>query len=242
MTVTAQPVPILSDNYAWMLRDSSTGAVAIVDPADAKPIIAALEKAGGRLDLILLTHHHADHIAGVDEVRAHFDGAKVVGAGADAHRLPKLDEAVKEGDAVAFGGALARVIDTPGHTRGQINYFIPDGEILLSGDTLFSLGCGRLIEGTAAEMFASLRKLAALPSGTKVCCGHEYTESNARFALSVDPNNAALKARTEQAHQQRAAGQPTVPSTMASELDANPFLRAPDVATFADLRAKKDKF
>ena len=122
----------------------------------------------------------------MDEVRARFSGAKVVGAAADAHRLPKLDQAVKEGDTVAFGSASARVIDTPGHTRGQINYFFADGEILLSGDTLFSLGCGRLIEGTAAEMFASLRKLAALPGGTKVCCGHEYTESNARFALSVD--------------------------------------------------------
>ena len=198
MTITAEPVPILSDNYAWLLRDSATGAVAIVDPAEPKPVIAALEQAGGRLDLILLTHHHADHVAGTDEVRAHF-GAKVVGAAADAHRLPKLDVAVREGDTVPFGGTAARVIDTPGHTRGQINFFFPDGEILLSGDTLFSLGCGRLIEGNADEMFASLHKLALLPPGTKVCCGHEYTESNARFALSVDGGNAALVARTAQA-------------------------------------------
>ena len=240
MSITATPVPILSDNYAWLLRDSG-GATAIVDPADAPPIIAAIEAAGGRLDLILLTHHHADHVAGTDAVRARF-GAKVVGAAADAHRLPRLDRAVAEGDTIALGAATARVIDTPGHTRGQINFFFADGGVLLSGDTLFSLGCGRLIEGTAAEMFASLAKLKALPGDTLVCCGHEYTQSNARFALSVDAANPALRARVAEADAQRAAGRPTVPSTLAGELAANPFLRAPDVAGFAALRAAKDKF
>lgn len=241
MPVTAEPVPILSDNYAWLLRDSATGATAIVDPAEPKPIIAALEKAGGRLDLIILTHHHDDHIAGTDEVRARFK-CPVVGAAADAHRLPRLDQQVKEGDSIKLGNATARVIETPGHTRGQINFFFPDGGILLSGDTLFSLGCGRLIEGTAEEMFNSLKKLSALPGGTKVCCGHEYTESNARFALHVDGGNQALIKRAEQVKQQRAAGQPTVPSMMSDELAANPFLRAPDAASFAKLRAQKDTF
>lgn len=241
MTVTASPVPILKDNYAWLLRDSDTGATAIVDPADAEPIIEAIEKAGGRLDMILLTHHHADHIAGVDDVRARFN-CPVVGAAADQHRLPKLDEAVREGDTVQFGNAAARVIDTPGHTRGQINFFFPDGDILLSGDTLFSLGCGRLIEGSAEEMFASLKKLAALPADTQICCGHEYTESNARFALAVDPDNVALREFVGKVEQLRAAGQPSVPSVLGEELKANPFLRAPDAASFAQLRAKKDKF
>ncbi|MGE0420467.1 MAG: hydroxyacylglutathione hydrolase, partial [Acetobacteraceae bacterium] len=193
MTVTAQSVPILKDNYAWLLKDSGTGATAIVDPAEAGPIIAAIEAAGGRLDMILLTHHHGDHIADTDVIRAKYK-CPVVGAAADAHRLPKLDQAVKEGDTVTLGSAKARVIETPGHTRGQINFFFPDGPILLSGDTLFSLGCGRLIEGTAQEMFTSLAKLKALPGDTQVCCGHEYTESNARFALHVDPGNADLKA------------------------------------------------
>ena len=241
MTLSATPVPILTDNYAWLLRDSGTGATAIVDPADAAPVIEAIEKAGGRLDMILLTHHHADHTAGVDEVRARFH-CPVGGAVADQHRLPKLDDAVKDGDTVRLGDASARVIDTPGHTRGQINYFFPDGAVLLSGDTLFSLGCGRLIEGTAQEMFDSLRKLAALPDDTLVCCGHEYTESNARVALAVDPDNAALHEFVGKVEQLLAAGQPSVPSVLADELKANPFLTAPDVASFAALRAKKDKF
>ena len=241
MSVTATPVAILKDNYAWLLRDSGSGATAIVDPADPDPVITAIEAAGGRLDLILLTHHHADHVAGTDAVRARF-AAPVVGAAADAHRLPRLDRAVTEGDMVALGGAAARVIDTPGHTRGQINFYFADGGVLLSGDTLFSLGCGRLIEGTAAEMFASLQKLLALPDAALVCCGHEYTESNGRFALSVEPDNAALRARLAEVAAQRAAGKPSVPSSMGSERATNPFLRAPDAAGFAALRAAKDRF
>lgn len=241
MTVSVSAIPILTDNYAWLLTDSGSGAVAVVDPAEPEPVIAAIEKAGGRLDWILLTHHHADHVAGTDAVRERF-GAKVAGAAADAHRLPKLDLALKEGDEVAIGQARGQVIDTPGHTRGQINFFFPAGAVLISGDTLFSLGCGRLIEGTPEEMFASLRKLAALPGETLVCCGHEYTEANARFALSVDPDNAALKARAAEVGRLRGAGRPTVPSVMADEHAANPFLRARDAAMFADLRARKDRF
>ncbi len=241
MTVTASPVPILKDNYAWLLRDSGTGATAIVDPAEADPVIEALELAGGRLDLILLTHHHADHIAAADEVRQRF-GARIVGAAADQHRLPKLDDAVREGDTVRLGDALAQVIETPGHTRGQINFFFPDGAILLSGDTLFSLGCGRLIEGTPQEMFDSLAKLKVLPPETLVCCGHEYTESNARFSLAVDPDNKDLHTFVGKVEQLRAAGQPSVPSVLGDELKANPFLLASDVTSFAAVRAKKDKF
>jgi hydroxyacylglutathione hydrolase len=242
MSITAEPVPILQDNYAWLLRDSGSGAVAIVDPADPGPVIAAIEqKAGGRLDLILLTHHHADHVAGTDAVRARF-GCPVAGAAADAHRLPRLDIALNEGDMVTLGQAEGRVIDTPGHTRGQINIFFADGAVLLSGDTLFSLGCGRLLEGTAEEMFASLQKLAALPPETLVCCGHEYTESNARFALTAEPDNAALKARADEVKRLRAAGKPTVPTRLGDELAENPFLRAPDAAGFARMRAAKDRF
>jgi hydroxyacylglutathione hydrolase len=239
--VTAEPIPILSDNYAWLVRDSATGAVAVVDPAEPGPVAAAIDAAGGRLDLILLTHHHSDHIAGADEIRGRYN-ARVIGAAADAHRLPRLDHQVAEGDSFAFGNSAADVIDTPGHTRGHIAFYFGNGGVLLCGDTLFSLGCGRLIEGTPAEMFASLRKLAQLPADTLVCCGHEYTENNARFALSADPGNTALIAYAAKVKQWRVASRPTVPSRLADELAANPFLRAPDVATFADLRARKDKF
>ncbi|MDE2515507.1 MAG: hydroxyacylglutathione hydrolase [Rhodospirillales bacterium] len=240
MSMTATPIPILSDNYAWLLRGSD-GAVGIVDPADAAPVIAALEATGGRCDLILLTHHHADHVAGTDAVRARF-GCKVAGAAADRHRLPALDIALAEGDTVSLGQARAQVMETPGHTRGHISYFFADGAVLLPGDTLFSLGCGKLLEGTAAEMFASLGKFAALPDDTLVCCGHEYTESNARFALTEEPENQALIARAAEAAAQRRAGQPTLPARLGNERAANPFLRARDAATLGAIRARKDRF
>lgn len=239
--ITARAIPMFTDNYAWLLHDAATGTVAFVDPADPKAALAALDEHGGRLDLILLTHHHDDHIAGTDEVRAR-TGAQVVGAAKDAHRLPKLDRGLAEGDTVAIGGSAAQVLETPGHTVGHIAFYVPDGALLLCGDTMFSLGCGRLLEGSADQMLASLRKFAALPPDTLVCCGHEYTESNARFAEHADPDNSALRAYAAHVRRLRAGGQPTVPSRLSDELDANPFLRAPDVATLADLRARKDRF
>jgi hydroxyacylglutathione hydrolase len=241
MTLTVTPIKLFKDNYAWLLRDSATGATAVVDPADAGPVEAAIEAAGGRLDLILLTHHHADHVGGTDAVRARY-GASVVGAAADAHRLPKLDRAVREGDTVGLGNAVGSVIDTPGHTLGHIAFHFPDGPALFCGDTLFSLGCGRLIEGTAAQMFASLKKLAALPPDTLVYCGHEYTESNARFAVTAEPGNAALQARAAEVGRLRAAGRSTVPSLLAEELAANPFMRAATAERLGEIRAAKDRF
>jgi hydroxyacylglutathione hydrolase len=239
--IEAHAIPILSDNYAWLLRCSETGATAIVDPAEEAPIAAAIEAQGGRLDMILITHHHGDHIAAVDAIRARFP-AQVVGATADAYRLPKLDLSVAEGDSVTLGASTAAVIDTPGHTIGHIAFYFADGALLLCGDTLFSLGCGRLLEGNAADMFASLAKFAVLPGNTLVCCGHEYTQSNARFALHVDPGNAELAAFAKGVDEKRAAHLATMPSLLSDEMACNPFLRAPDVATLASLREQKNKF
>lgn len=241
MTVSVTAIPMLTDNYSWLLRDSESGRLGIVDPAEAAPAIAAIEAAGGRLDTIFLTHHHADHVGGAPELARKY-GAAVVGNAGDAHRLPKLDIAVREGDAVAFGAARAQVIETPGHTIGHIAYYFADSGLLFCGDTMFSLGCGRLFEGTAEDMYESLQKFAELPKETLVFAGHEYTQSNAKFALAVDPENAALQGRAREVDALRREGKATLPVTLGSEMASNTFLRALDAASLARLRSAKDNF
>jgi hydroxyacylglutathione hydrolase len=244
MSLRVEAVPCLQDNYLWFLKDGATGAVAICDPAEDGPAIAAVEElGGGRLDLILLTHHHGDHVNGVPGLKARYPGAKVVGAALDAHRLPPLDVVVKEGDFVPLGAARAEVLHLPGHTTGHIAFHFSADHVLLCGDVIFALGCGRPLEAGGMEaLWHSLKRVARLPANTRLCCGHEYTEANARFALHLDPENKALKAEAEAAGALRAAGRPTVPTTLAQELSANPFLRARDLAEFTARREEKNHF
>lgn len=248
-------VPCLQDNYAYLLHDPASKKTAVVDVPEVAPILKELVRREWLLSDILLTHHHADHIQGVEELRG-VTQARVWGAEADRQRLPRLDWSLWEGDMVQVGRVNGTVIDVPGHTRGDIAFHFPSSGLAFTGDSLMSGGCGRLFEGTPDEMFASLSKLAALPPETLICSGHEYTASNLRFAATVEPANPALQARIAACEAARAAGQPTVPVPLETELATNPYLRcalpavkaavgmpdATEAAVFAELRARKDRF
>jgi hydroxyacylglutathione hydrolase len=248
-------VPALTDNYLWLVREPESGAVAVVDPAEAAPIERALAERNWRLTHILNTHHHGDHVGGNLALKA-ATGCTIVGPRADRARIPGIDVEVGDGERYRFGAATAEVFDVPGHTRGHIAYWFAASDALFCGDTLFLMGCGRLFEGTPAQMWDSLGKLKRLPGSARIYCAHEYTQSNARFALSVDGGNAALVARARAVADARARGEPTVPGTLAEELATNPFLRAdrPElaaavglppgdpVAVFAAVRRAKDQF
>ncbi len=256
MATSVHQVLCLTDNYGVLVHDSTTGATAAIDAPEAGPILAALDDKGWRLTHLLITHHHADHTQGAPELKARFPGMTIAGPAKEAAQIGFLDTLVGEGDTVRVGSLEATVIETPGHTRGQVNYHFADESLAFTGDTLFSLGCGRAFEAPYAVLFSSLVKLAALPGGTQVYCGHEYTEANARFALTIEPDNPALKARVEEVRRLRAEKRPTLPTTIAAELAANPFLRAGEPAVraavgmagadaaevFAELRARKDRF
>ena len=246
----------LTDNYGVLLHDSSTGSTASIDAPEARPIFAALHEKGWTLTHLLITHHHADHVQGAPELKARFPSLKIIGPAMDAARIGFLDSIVSEGDEVQVGSLGARVIETPGHTIGHIAYHFEEDALAFCGDTLFSLGCGRAFETPYAVLWGSLLKLAALPSETEVYCGHEYTQANARFALTIEPDNPALKARADEVARLRAEKRPTLPTTIAAELAANPFLRAdkPSVQAgvgmagadaadvFAEIRSRKDRF
>ena len=248
-------VPCLRDNYAYLLHCTKTGATAALDPSEAEPVLAAAAAKGWTISHVLNTHHHWDHVGGNGGIKA-ATGARVIGPEPDRGRIPELDETVAEGRPFALGAAKAEIFFIPGHTRGHMAFWFKESQALFCGDTLFTLGCGRLFEGTPQQMWTSLLKLRGLPGETQVYCGHEYTQSNARFALAIDPDNAALKRRAAEVDAARAAGRPTVPASMAEEQATNPFLRAddpalaaalglsdaPPVEVFAETRRRKDNF
>jgi hydroxyacylglutathione hydrolase len=227
--ITVRQFPAREDNYGLLVHDDETGATAAIDAPEEEAIADALEETGWRLTDVFVTHHHGDHVAAVAALKARH-GARVVANAADAHRIPAVDLAMAPGAPLFLGRTPVEMIDTPGHTRGHVAYHLPrDGHVFV-GDTLFSLGCGRLFEGTPEEMWASLCRLAALPGDTRVWCGHEYTLANGRFALGVDPDNPVLKARVAEVRSLTDEGLPTLPTTIAAERAANPFLRAGEPA------------
>lgn len=233
--------PCLSDNYGFLIHSPDTGETAAIDTPEASKIIAACEAKGWTLTHIWNTHHHFDHVGGNIELQEKF-GLDIVGPGHDKKRIPGLTKGVSGGDQFSFGGHEVKVIDTPGHTTSHIVYYVPSASAAFVGDTIFALGCGRLFEGTPAQMHESLQSIAALPDETKLYCAHEYTLSNAAFAITVEPSNTQLLSYVERAKALRAKNIPTVPTTVEAEKRANPFVRAGNAQRLGEIRAAKDAF
>jgi hydroxyacylglutathione hydrolase len=259
--VDVVPVPQLSDNYAYLVIDPATKEAAVVDCAEARPVLDEVDRRGVHLTSVLATHHHFDHVGGNLDLLAANPALRVHGSADDAPRIPGITDRVRDGDGVQIGRLRGRVIYIPAHTSGHVAYHFPDERAVFTGDTLFAAGCGRLFEGDASQMMSSLGKLASLPADTRVYCGHEYTEKNLRFAASLEPGNAAVADKLRTVEGLRRQGKPTVPSTIAEERATNPFLRtdSPELAAsvrkrvpelppndptalFAAVRALKDRF
>jgi hydroxyacylglutathione hydrolase len=244
-----------SDNFGVLVHDTESGMNALIDAPEEAAILAAIERTGWRPTALFVTHHHHDHVEANLALKQRF-GLKITGPKAEATRIPGIDDVVEDGDVIKFGSEEIRVIATPGHTAGHVTYHFPRAKIAFAGDTLFAIGCGRLLECKPPVMYESLKKLATLPLETKIYCGHEYTQANARFALTVDPTNSALKERAAEVDRFRAEGKLTLPTTIMQELSTNPFLRwhdpvirrnlgmedASDEAVFAEIRKRKDVF
>ncbi len=249
-------IPAFQDNYIYLLQTPGSRDVGIVDAGDAGPAIAELERQGLTPTHIFNTHHHPDHVGGNAALKARYPEAKIIGPRSEAARIPDMDRTVGEGDIVDFAGITFKVLEVPGHTTGHIAFFTDEGEAVFCGDTLFAMGCGRMFEGNPPQFWSSLGKLRALPAATRVYCGHEYTQTNARFTLSVDPDNPAVARRAAEIDRLRAEAKPTIPSTIGLENETNPFLRADDPVIarnvgmegaapyeiFAEVRRRKDRF
>lgn len=247
--------PCRSDNFGVLIHDPATGATASIDAPEEAAILSALKRTGWSLSHILVTHHHLDHVEGIAALKSRFS-TKVIAPQKEADKIPEVDETLVGGQTFEFAHHTVEVIETPGHTLGHICYYMPEAATAFTADTLFALGCGRIFEGTPLQMHQSLQKLAALPDETVVYCGHEYTEANARFAVTIDPENEKLMARAKEIHALRAAGKPTLPTTIGIEKETNPFLRADDPKirallhmpdaedsdVFAEIRRRKDSF
>ena len=255
MSIQVKQIPCLDDNYGFLVHDTATGSTASIDTPEVEPINKALAEQGWKLTHILNTHHHFDHAGGNEALKAQW-GCQVIGAANDAERIPGIDRQVVDGEVFELGSASVHVLEVPGHTSGHIAYHFADDKVAFVGDTLFALGCGRMFEGTAEQMWGSLEKLMALPDETLVYCAHEYTQANAAFAITVEPDNQALQARVEEIASLRAQDIPTVPTSIGLERQTNPFVRpdsgnlqqtidlvgADPVAIFAETRKRKDHF